>query len=139
MFPVSPIDGAVYYGEKPVPAKSGMDMDMFMRLLTVQLLHQNPLEPMSDGEFFAQMSQLGQVQGMDKLNDSMDTLQGASLIGKTVSAVRPYSELYFGQSPVVTGTVVELTVRNGERFLGLKEADGVIVEVNMTAIQSIRE
>ncbi len=139
MFPVSPIDGAAYYGDKPAQAKPGMDMDMFMRLLTVQLLNQNPLEPMSDGEFFAQMSQLGQVQGMDKLNSSMDTLQGASLIGKTVTAVRPYSELYVGESAIVTGTVVQLTVRNGERILGLREANGGIVEVNMTAIQSIRE
>ncbi|MCH7903131.1 MAG: hypothetical protein IH944_01035 [Armatimonadetes bacterium] len=139
MFPVTPIDGAVYYGDRPVPEKPEMDMTMFMRLLTVQLLNQNPLEPMSDGDFFGQIAQLGQVQGMDRLNDSMDTLQGASLIGKTVTAVRPFTGLNLGESPIVTGTVVQLTVRNGERILGLREANGGIVEVNMTAIQSIRE
>ena len=139
MFPVTPIDGAAYYGDKPAAAKPEMDMTMFMRLLTVQLLNQNPLEPMSDGDFFGQIAQMSQVQGMDKLNDSMDTLQGASLIGKTVTAIRPYSELYLGESPIVTGTVVELTVKNGERILGLREENGGIVQVNMTAIQSIRE
>ena len=64
MFPVTPIDGAVYYGDKPTAARPEMDMTMFMRLLTVQLLNQNPLEPMSDGDFFGQIAQLGQVQGM---------------------------------------------------------------------------
>lgn len=137
MFPVSPVDGFQYFGDKPVPKKSDLDMQTFMRLLTVQLVNQNPLEPMSDRDFFAQMAQLGQVQGLDNVQKSLDMSQAASLIGKTVTAVMPFTESGGALDALVTGQVERVTIRNGERIIGLKMEDGGIVEVKMSAIQQI--
>ena len=50
---VTPVDGNQYFGIKPATPKSELDMKSFMRLLTVQLTNQNPLEPMNDRDFFA--------------------------------------------------------------------------------------
>ncbi|MBC8063364.1 MAG: hypothetical protein H7Y17_00915, partial [Chlorobia bacterium] len=44
-----------------------------------------------------------------------------------------------GMTEIVIGRVVQLTVRNGEQFLGIQEANGGIVDVKATAIQQIRE
>ena len=134
---VTPVDGAQYFGSKPATPKSQLDMNQFLKLLTVQLEHQNPLEPMGDRDFFAQMAQLGQVQGLDQVRKSLDISQAANLMGKNVSAVRPMTDGDTGSNDLVTGVVKRLSVRNGEHYLGIQEAGGGMVEVKMSAIQSI--
>ncbi|QYK53585.1 MAG: hypothetical protein KF824_01535 [Fimbriimonadaceae bacterium] len=118
--------------------KSDLDMDTFLRLLTVQLANQNPLEPMNDRDFFAQMAQLGQVEGMDSLKTSMDTLNGATMIGRTVTAVRPMTDVNSGgANSLVTGQVTRITMRDGKQILGLREANGGIVEVEIGNVREI--
>lgn len=65
-------------------SKTFIDYDMFLRLLVAQLTTQNPLEPMNDRDFFAQMAQLGTVQGVEQLRQSLQMTQATSLIGSTV-------------------------------------------------------
>lgn len=137
MFPVDPINGHAYFGAGTPAKKSDLDLSTFLRLLTVQLLNQNPLEPMGDRDFFAQLAQLGQVQGMDKIQESLDTSQAASLIGKEVTAVRPFTQSGEIFDSLVTGTVVRMSVVNGERILGIREDNGGIVEVKMGNIREI--
>ena len=137
MIPVAPLDGFKYFGEKPAEKKSELDMETFMRLLIVQLTTQDPLAPMNDRDFFAQMAQLGQVQGMHKMQASMDMSQAGDLIGKTVTAVRPFTESGNTFDTTVTGRVEGMTLRNGERIIAIKEADGGIVEVKLEAIRNV--
>ncbi len=121
----------------PTARKSELDMEAFLKLLTVQLANQNPLEPMNDRDFFAQMAQLGQVQGMDQLNKQAQLEQAQNLMGKEVTAVRPMTESNTGENELVTGVVTKLNVRNGQYYVGIKEADGGIVEVQMNNIQAV--
>ncbi|MGV3618331.1 MAG: flagellar hook assembly protein FlgD [Fimbriimonas sp.] len=137
---VANVDGASYYGVNAAATaqkKSELDMNQFIRLLTVQLANQNPLEPMNDRDFFAQMAQLGQVQGMEKLQDSSDLQQAQSLMGKRVTALRNMAETGNGQAQLVEGVVKKLSIKNGEYFLGIQEANGGIVEVGMKSLQSV--
>lgn len=117
--------------------KSELDMQTFIQLLTVQLANQNPLEPMNDRDFFAQMAQLGTAQGMGKLQSSMEVQQASGLLGKVVTAVRPMTQGNTGTNDLVEGLAVGLNVRNGENWLVLQEADGGQVEVQMKSVQSV--
>lgn len=66
----------------------------FLNLLVAQLNNQNPLEPQGNGEFIAQLAQFSTVEGVDKLNTSMESLlsgyqssqalQASSLVGRKV-------------------------------------------------------
>jgi flagellar basal-body rod modification protein FlgD len=134
---VTPYDGAQYFGVKAVQPKSKLDMDAFMRLLAVQLVNQNPLEPMNDRDFFAQMAQLGSVQGLDKMQKSLEVTQAAALIGKTVTAIRPMSQSPTATNDLVVGEVAGLVMKNGTQQLVIREANGGIVEIDFSAIQSI--
>ncbi|MEN1759446.1 flagellar hook capping FlgD N-terminal domain-containing protein [Anoxynatronum sibiricum] len=49
---------------------SALDKDAFMRLLVTQLSNQDPLSPMEDREFIAQMAQFSSLEQMQNLNDS---------------------------------------------------------------------
>lgn len=134
---VTPVDGAKFYGLKPNTPKSELNMETFLKLLTVQLANQNPLEPMNDRDFFAQMAQLGTVQGVERMNRSLDVTQAANLMGARVTAVRPMTEGSEGQNSLVTGTVVRLSVRDGQYWLGLQEPNGGLVEVRQSNIRQI--
>lgn len=66
----------------------------FLNLLVAQLNNQNPLEPQGNGEFIAQLAQFSQVEGIEQLNTSMESLlsgyqssqalQASSLVGRKV-------------------------------------------------------
>jgi flagellar basal-body rod modification protein FlgD len=138
-FPVDPYDGAKHFGQKPAEPKSDLYMETFLRLLTVQLVNQNPLEPMNDRDFFAQMAQLGQVEGMDNMQDSLESTQAGNLIGKGVVAVRPMTNGATGEASLITGTVREISYRNGEMYLKVDEGTGEMVDIQTDNIQQVFE
>lgn len=133
---IQPFDSKAFFGQKPMAPKSGLDTTQFIKLLTVQMANQNPLEPMNDRDFFAQLAQLGTVDGLDKMKQSMDMTQAAGLIGKTVTGVRP-GALQGDANPTFEGVVQRVTLKGGKQVLGIREANGGIVESPLTSLQSI--
>lgn len=134
---VSPISGSEYFGQTAAAKKSTLDMTTFLNLLVTQLQNQNPLEPMDDAAFYGQMAQLGQVQGMEKLNASSDLSQAQQLLGKTVSATRPTSSAAGKQGEVFTGTVSKIVFKSGQQYLNVQEENGGEVQIQLSAIQNV--
>jgi flagellar basal-body rod modification protein FlgD len=74
---------------------NGMGKDAFMKLLVAQISHQNPLKPMDDTAFVAQLAQfsaLEQTMGINKRLDDLATQQRGTantqlgaLVGKNVT------------------------------------------------------
>lgn len=73
-----------------------LDKHDFLRLLTVQLRYQDPMDPVKDQDFIAQMAQFTSLEQMQNLTEKMDefidvqmssaaTAQAATLLGRTVS------------------------------------------------------
>ncbi|RYG64979.1 hypothetical protein EON77_19075, partial [bacterium] len=135
----SAISAEKYYGTKPADAKSGLDMKAFLNLLSVQMANQNPLEPMNDRDYFAQLAQLGQVQGIDKLSAQSELQQIQGLMGKEVTAVRSLTETTSGLSDTVKGIATKVSIRNGERYISVREANGGEAEVKLANVQTVRE
>jgi len=78
----------------PKKKKDSLDQADFMRLMTTQLQHQDPLKPMDNSQMVAQMAQLSTVQGIDQLNKTViglreslssdQILRGAAMVGHSV-------------------------------------------------------
>ncbi len=82
------------------PGKSNLGKDDFLQLLVTQLKYQDPLEPMADQEFIAQLAQFSQLEQLENMTRSLDTnsevdyimsqtianTMATTLIGKTVVA-----------------------------------------------------
>ena len=118
------------------PAKKQLDMAAFLHILTVQMVNQNPLEPMKDSDYFAQIAQMGTVQGIDAIKTSQQNVQATTLIGKTVDANREPNSTDSSTAPV-HGVVQYVTSKAGTPYIGVKEANGGIAEVQLGAIQKI--
>ncbi len=100
------------------------NQDPFLQLLVAQLQNQNPLEPVSDTEFIAQLAQFNTLSSLQTLNASFDQLlrlsqltQGADLIGKTVQY-----------------TDVDGTTRTGLVGRVLSQGDQIFLDVNGQAV-----
>lgn len=118
-------------------SQSELNTQDFLKLLSVQLANQNPLEPMKDSEYYSQIAQLGTTQGIDRLNKQSDVQQAQTLMGKTVTAVRPGSTTDPTISPTVTGVVSRMVSKDGEYKVAIQETNGNIVEVGLGSIQSV--
>lgn len=101
----------------------------FLKLLATQISSQNPLEPLKDTEFVAQMAQFSQLEQSTNMAADIKSLrmsgalsQGAALIGKNVTYAPADG------SAAVTGTVQSLTVGADGRSMSLL-VDGVNVDV----------
>lgn len=74
--------------------KKSLGQDEFLELMTTQLRNQDPMEPMDNGEFLAQIAQFGTVNGINELLSSFQdlstnlqssqALQASNLIGRSV-------------------------------------------------------
>ncbi len=76
-----------------------LDKSSFLKLLVKQLEHQDPLQPVSDREFIAQMAQFSSLEQMQNVATSMDSMksfQANFLLNKLVTG-----------SDFVTGKPVE--------------------------------
>lgn len=135
MDPITPFNPNNYYGVTLPKPKSELNMETFLRLLTVQLSHQNPLEPMNDRDFFAQLAQLGQVQGMSQMQEAVNATQANSLLGKRVSAL--YTEAGSGLTDLVTGTATRLIANNGKYEVVIRTDNGFELTVPTSSIQTV--
>lgn len=78
---------------------SQLDKDDFLKLLVTQLRYQNPLEPMDNNEYIAQLAQFSSLEQMQNLNLQVANLSAISTIGKSASAIVEESEI----EGVITG------------------------------------
>lgn len=62
-----------------------LGQDDFLRLLTVQLSQQDPMEPMSDTEYIAQMANFTSLEQMSELTESFSYSSASSLLGREVT------------------------------------------------------
>ena len=62
------------------------DKNTFLKLLVAQLTNQDPLNPVEDKEFIAQLAQFTTVEELQNINTSMEELNSAYLRQQSVSA-----------------------------------------------------
>ncbi|MDK2871595.1 MAG: flagellar basal-body rod modification protein FlgD [bacterium] len=78
-------------GSTSSSGNSELDKDAFLKILITQLRYQDPLSPMDDKEFVAQMAQFSTLEQVTNMSKNLENLlvnfswsQLVNLIGKTV-------------------------------------------------------
>ena len=102
---------------------TGIGQEDFFKILVTQLSFQDPLKPLDNQEFIAQIAQFTNLEQTRQMNDRIDTLlsiqsvtQSIGLIGRTVEV--------FTQSGPVVGTVTTLNFQSGQPFLTVRTTEG---------------
>ncbi len=93
----------------------------FLNLLVTQLRYQDPLKPVDDKEFIAQMAQFSSLEQMQNMNGSMTKSQAFTLIGKVITATTTDDKTL--EVNAVQGTVTSVKMKDGKTFVVVNNKD----------------
>ena len=114
---------------------AGIGQDDFLRILLTQLQFQDPLKPVDNQEFVAQLAQFSALEINRQQSDKVESLlsiqsvnQSLALIGKTVQ---------IGSNGGASGTVTAVTYTSGEPKLTVKTSGTTLVDVRLPDVQLV--
>lgn len=143
---VTPTTAGIFQGASSAPMTSGVNdlgKDEFLKLLIAQMQNQDPLNPMEDTEFIAQLAQFASLEQMSNIAEgiaesnkwdylqtqSINNVMAAGLIGKDVKA--SYDGVYFDGS---TSPKISFTSDQYAEELAI-----VITDINGTEMTTLHE
>ena len=130
-----------YQHKTKAGGKEELGKNEFLELLVAQLNNQNPLEPQNNGDFIAQLAQFSTVEGVEKLNGSMESilsgyqssqaLQASSLVGRKV--IIPADKAVVDTSETFKASMV-LPQSSSNVYVNVYSGDGTLAtRINMGA------
>ena len=125
-------------GSTAAAAASNIGLQDFMKILLTHLTYQDPLKPMDNQEFLAQMAQFTAVEQSQQMNDRLQqlidnqaALQSVGLIGRSVEITTATGNL--------TGTVSALSLQGASPVLSLTLPGGTVMnDVSLSQLIAIR-
>lgn len=110
--------------------------DAFLQLLVAQLKNQDPMKPMEDTAFIAEMAQFSSLEQMQNMNKLMEKQlgfsslsQASNMIGKEVTLMQVNEET----NKPISGKVDEIRSRSGEIYVVIDK-----VEYNASGIVNVK-
>lgn len=129
-------------GSKDLQAEAAKKRDTlgqedFLKLLIAQIKNQSPLKPQENGEFLGQMAQFSTVSGLQKMQQSLDTLtqsmtsnqalQASSLVGRNVLVPSNNGYLPEGQGDRYFGAV-DIPAASSNTEVQITNGAGIVVK-----------
>lgn len=121
-----------------VPRNAGIAQEDFLRILLAQLRFQDPLKPVDNQQFVAQLAQFSALEISRQQSEKIDQLlvmqssdQAVGLIGKTV-------ELRTAQGGSTVGSVSAVSFRTGEPRLTVTSNGSTFVDIRLADVALIR-
>ena len=130
--------GAIGAASSATNATSSIGLQDFLKILLTQLNYQDPLKPMDNQEFMAQMAQFTTLQQTQQLSEKIDqlvanqaALQSVGLIGRSVDITTA--------SGVVTGSVTALALQGDAPLLTVTTSGGTVLsDINLGQLAAVR-
>lgn len=85
----------------------------FLKLLVAQLRNQDPMKPMEDREFIAQLAQFNSLEMLQNLDQRLEDLAGAQLLGQAASLIGKQITAGLADGTTISGAVTEVRVIGG--------------------------
>lgn len=127
------IDSVNGASSKKTASTANEAQDRFLKLLTTQLKNQDPLNPMDNAQMTSQLAQISTVDGIEKLNATLqkllsstvdaEAMQAAALVGHQVMVAG--GGLKLTDSGAAGG--VELSAAADQVVLSIKDSNGLLI------------
>ncbi|MFB5266573.1 flagellar hook capping FlgD N-terminal domain-containing protein [Paenibacillus enshidis] len=121
---------------------SSLGKDEFLKLLITQLQNQDPMQPMEDKEFIAQMAQFTSVEQLMNISTQLTAMTeslsiSSAMIGKEITWISEgKTDPITGEKPegtVQSGIVDSIVIRDGKQYATVGKE-----EIALTDITSIK-
>lgn len=135
--PVTAVPGASI-----APATSNavrLNIQDFLRILTTQLNHQDPLKPMDNQEFIAQLAQFTTLQQTQVTNERLDAMLSVTAANQSVGLIGRTVDVRTATGTTSTGQVTALDFTSGEPRLSVSVDGGsVLTGVSLSSLIAVR-
>lgn len=120
--------GGLTAASAPSAQVNSLGLEDFLKVLLTQLTYQDPLKPLDNQQFIAQLAQFTSLEQNRQANDRLQQLltiqsatQSVGLLGRTV-------EVQSGNGgPGTVGEVTTLRFRQGEPLITVKAGNGAFL------------
>jgi flagellar basal-body rod modification protein FlgD len=115
---------------------SNINMQDFLNILLTQLNYQDPLKPMDNKEFMAQLAQFTTLGQTQELNGKIDALLSTQASMQSVGLLGKYVSFDLGQGPQ-TGVVTQLSWAGSVPTLNVSMSNNQNVAVSLSQVTVI--
>jgi flagellar basal-body rod modification protein FlgD len=119
--------GGVVSGPGATPANLSVSQQDFLRILVTQLSFQDPMKPMDNQAFLAQLAQFTGLEQTRQLTQSNETLLAIQAVTQAVGLIGRTVEIASAAGPGGQGTVTTVTFQNGQPLLTVQQAGGAFL------------
>jgi flagellar basal-body rod modification protein FlgD len=109
----------------------GLGKQDFLKLLIAQLRNQDPMKPMEDREFIAQLAQFSALEALQNLEKKLDGNAGSQAVGQAAVLIGKRVEATLADGTALSGTVSEVRLVAGTPRLIVQ---GKSVEMNQITL-----
>jgi flagellar basal-body rod modification protein FlgD len=131
------ISSSAAVGSDTLSQSSNIGIQDFLKILTSQLNNQDPLKPVDNQEFVAQIAQFATLEQSRQLNVKIDQLlstqssvQSVGLLGRTVDVNQ--------NGFIVSGKVSALDMSSGAPLLTVTTSSGFLNNIDLSQLLTIR-
>lgn len=131
--------GSAASSSSEVPNAAALSQEDFMRILLAQLQFQDPLKPMDNQEFVAQLAQFSGLEINRQQSEKIDQLLAIQSVDQSVGIIGKSVELQTSTGSSQSGTVKAVSFRTGEPRLSVEMTGGTIVtDVRLSDVMLVR-
>lgn len=129
---ISTISGTAATGSK------ALGLQDFMKILLTQMQYQDPLKPMDNQQFMAQMAQFTSLEQTQQLNEKITRLIGNQAALQSVGLIGRSVEFRSAAGQNLQGQVTALSLTSDSPRLTVTQAGGMSVQIDVSQITSVR-
>lgn len=124
--------------------KDTLGKDAFLQLLVTQMRYQDPLDPMDNGEYLAQLAQFSALEqmtnvatGLSNIMDVVNNIDTSLLVGQLTSMIGQGVQWMDESGKVMEGSIKAVSISDGSPSIVAADAAGTQYKVSIGEITRI--
>lgn len=124
-------------GTTNTTSNNTLSLQDFMQVLMTQLTYQDPLKPMDNQEFMAQIAQFTTLEQTQQLNTNIQTLVKNQASQQSVGLIGHVIDIATSSGPL-SGTVTSVDLSGSSPQLAITTSTGTLTGISLSQITSVQ-
>ncbi len=121
-------------------AKSSLGQEDFIKLFLTELTFQDPLEPINNREFLAQMAQFANLEQTRITNENTNNLVSMNATGQSLDLLGRQAQIETTMGNTMIGTISAIAFSSTGPVLTVTQSNGsVVTDVRLSQIKLVRQ
>ena len=123
-------------GTTSATSNSTLTLQDFMQVLMTQLTYQDPLKPMDNQQFMAQIAQFTALEQTQQMNSNLQTLVSNQATQQSVGLIGHVVNITSSSGPL-SGTVASIDLSGSSPQLSITTSTGTLTGISLSQITSV--